>query len=131
MIFNGAPSFLAGTMAGKAMTQFIECKPNNDNIVKMYSQGIPLVCTTWIPVGDSEETAQYVEFMDNGKKMKMKLYWKEDDKTIVMKFTDQNNCEGFQTRKLLDDNTLYHHATMTKPDGSSSWFEAYYKRVQK
>ncbi len=126
--FNGAPSFMASIVKDSAQCQGVDHQPDDETMVKVWASGFPKVDGCWLKTADKEEDATYVECTENGKKMKLKAWWDEEDKALKMRFINHLQDEGYQLRKLTDNDTMHHVATMTKPDGSSATFEQVLKR---
>ncbi|RYH20288.1 hypothetical protein EON65_23910 [archaeon] len=129
MIFNGAPSFIARSLEKGSFTLHIEHKPGDETVVRIRATGTPEIEGAFLQTTDSEETSQYAEYLDRGKPYKTKLWWSESSKQLHMRFIDKNGWVGYQYRKLLDDNTIYMYATLTKQNGESILFETYLKRL--
>ena len=129
MIFNGAPPFLARRLADGAFTMHIEHKPGDESVIRIRGTGTPEIDGVFLKATESEETAQYCEHMDRGKPYKTKQWWDESTKQLSLRFIDKNGWEGYQYRKLLDDNTIYMYATLTRQNGESCLFETYLKRL--
>lgn len=126
-------SFLASIANANAFTQIIEFKDNGDQI-NIRSTGTPPFKGCWMKITTSEETAPITEVDDNGKMLKFKSWWDEENKQLRMKFL-QFNPNGTvwisdQWRKLTDDNTMHKTMIMTHEDGSSATYEEFLRRKQ-
>lgn len=115
------------------MIQWIEPQPGDESTIRLRSKGIPAVEGTFIKVFNSKEEsdkAEFTEYMEGGKPMKMKLWWKDDEKKLIMELIDSKGYKGYQERCLTpDDDHLHHLARMTNTKGETVEFQTFMKRV--
>lgn len=102
-------------------------------MVRLRAKGIPAIDGCFTKVFENKEESdknEYTEYQEKGGKMKIKLYWKEDEKKLILDLLDPKGNVGYQERCLTpDDDHLHHFAKSTNPKGETASFQTFMKRV--